>query len=89
MDRCDRLCPPFFTSNIDDINQWLGRVLLLLRQLIIGLVMSYLCNPIFRFYERKLFSRLRPFSFRRTLSLILTYVTVLLILLLLIGLILP
>ncbi len=77
------------TANIDAINKWVGSVLLLLRPVIIGLVLAYLCNPFFRFYERKVLTRLRPFSFRRTLALLLTYFTVLLIVVLLIGLILP
>lgn len=61
--------------HLNSINAWLGRVLLLLRPLLIGLVVAYLCNPFFRFYERKLFSKISPVPLRRTVSLIATYTT--------------
>lgn len=76
-------------ANLSGINQWLRSVLLLLRPIFIGLALAYLCNPFFRFFERKLLYKLAPPTLRRPLSLILTYLTVLCILALIILLILP
>ncbi len=75
--------------NLDGINAWLGRLFLILRPVIFGLGFAYLCNPLFRLYETKLFFRVRPLGLRRTLSLILTYLTVILIFVLLALLIFP
>ena len=74
---------------LDQINGWLLGVLRLLRPVLIGLAVSYLCNPYFRFFERKVFFKLRPPSLRRTLSLICTYLLVLLIIALILLLIIP
>ena len=76
-------------ANLTGINQWLRSVLLLLRPIFIGLALAYLCNPFFRFFEQKLLYKLHPPTLRRTLSLILTYLTVLLIIALVLLLILP
>jgi len=66
-------------ANLGKINEWLTGVLRLLRPLLIGLVLAYLCNPFFRLFERRVLYKLRPPSLRRTLSLVLTYLSVLLI----------
>ncbi len=76
-------------ANLTGINQWLRGILLLLRPIFIGLALAYLCNPFFRFFERKLLYKLHPPTLRRTLSLILTYLTVLLIIALVLLLIFP
>lgn len=75
--------------NLKEVNRWIGSVLLLLRPVLIGLGLAYLCNPLFRFIERKVLSRIRPQSLRRAVSLTLTYLTVLLILVLILLLIIP
>lgn len=59
-------------SSLSEIGGWLRNILLLLRPILIGLVMAYLLNPFFRFFERKLFRRLRPFGLCRALSLFFT-----------------
>ena len=38
--------------NLDAINTWVAGVLRLLRPILIGLVVAYLLNPFFRFFER-------------------------------------
>lgn len=76
-------------SSITEINAWLLDVLLLLRPVIIGLALAYLLNPIFRFFERKLFKHLRPFGFRRALSLFCAILSLFLLVALLLWLILP
>ena len=77
------------TANINTINAWLMRLILILRPVLIGLAIAYLCNPFFRFFERKAFPKLHPSSLRRAISLLCTYLTVLLIIVLLLALILP
>ena len=47
--------------------------------MLIGLAIVYLANPIFRFFERRLFFKLRPQGLRRTISLICTYLLLFLI----------
>ena len=76
-------------ANLKGLNDWFDSVLLIVRPILIGLCVAYLCNPFFRLFERKVFSRMRPPSLRRTLSLICTYLTVLLILALILLLIIP
>ena len=76
-------------ANLKQLNEWLGSVLRLLRPVLIGLGISYLCNPFFRFFERKLFFKLRPPSLRRAVSLVCTYLTVILIIALILLLIVP
>ncbi len=76
-------------ANLTAVNNWIKSLLMLFRPVLIGLALSYLCNPFFRFFERKLFSRLRPQGLRRALSLLLTYLAVLLILGLILLLIVP
>lgn len=76
-------------ANIGVLNEWLGGVLLILRPLIIGLVIAYLCNPIFVFFERHAFRRIRRQGGRRGLSLLCTYLVLFLIFVLLLLLIIP
>lgn len=76
-------------ANIEQINLWLGRVLRLLRPVIIGLALSYVCNPFMRFFENKIFRFLHKHSLRRALSMICAFLTVLLIILAILLLIIP
>ena len=77
------------TANISTINAWLGRLMAILRPVWIGLAIAYLCNPFFRFFEQKAFFKLRPAGLRRAISLICTYLSIILIIVLLLALILP
>ena len=77
------------TANITTINAWLGHLMTILRPVWIGLAIAYLCNPFFRFFEQKAFPRLRPSGLRRAISLLCTYLSILLIIVLLMALILP
>ena len=76
-------------SNLTDVVGWLYSILSLFRPLLIGLVVAYLCNPFFRFFERKLFAKIKPMSLRRGISLVFTYLVVLLIIGVLLMLIIP
>lgn len=75
--------------NLSAVNEWLGKLLWLLRPVTIGLIIAYLLNPFFRFFEKKLFKKISPFSLRRGLSLFFSYLVLCLILFLLIMLIVP
>jgi len=79
----------FLILNIDRFNSWLNLVGYVLRPVIIGLVLAFLCNPIFRAFERKIFFNVRPQKLRRVLSLVVTYLILFLILFTLIMLIVP
>jgi len=76
-------------SNLAKITGWFSNVFLIVRSVVLGLVFAYLLNPFFRFFERKLFNRIRFFTLKRTLSLICTVLLLLLIVALLMLLILP
>ena len=65
-----------FVSSIDALKLWFSGVLLIFRPILLGLALAYLCNPIFRFYERRVLFRLRPPAFRRAISLTLAYLTI-------------
>ncbi len=79
----------FLIANTDAINAWIIDVLMLFRPVIIGLVLAYLCNPFFRFFERKAFCKLRPAGLRRGISLLCAFLALILIIALVLLLILP
>lgn len=79
----------FVILRLDSLNAWLGRLLFILRPVVIGFVLAYLLNPLFRLFERKLFAGIRAHGLRRFLSLLLTYIVLFLIVILLIMLIVP
>ena len=75
--------------NINSISQFINLVGDIILPLIIGVVIAYLCNPIFEFYEYKVFNRLRNGDVRRGLSLFLTVLTAIAIISLLLLMVLP
>ncbi len=76
-------------SSIESLKIWFSGVLLIFRPILLGLALAYLCNPIFRLYERKVLFRLRPPAFRRAISLTLAYLTLFAIVFAILWLILP
>ena len=76
-------------SHIDAVKTWVAYVLAILRPILIGLVIAYLANPFFRFFERKLLSRIPAPYLRRILAMILTYVLFFLIVFALVMLVFP
>lgn len=62
-------------TNLDYFNSCITMIAMLFRPVLIGLVLAYLCNPFFRFYERRLFGKISQQGFRRGLSLLFTYAT--------------
>ncbi|MBO5930839.1 MAG: AI-2E family transporter [Clostridia bacterium] len=73
----------------DSYSSFIQQIFRILRPVIIGAVFAYLCNPIFRMFEGRVFQRVRSFTPRRVLSLIATYVVVALIFVVLLMLIIP
>lgn len=78
-----------FVSSIEALKLWFSNVLLIFRPVLLGLALAYLCNPIFRLYERKVLFRLRPPAFRRAISLLLAYLTLFAVVFAILWLILP
>lgn len=76
-------------SNLTSFHEWFGALLMLFRPVLIGLALAYLLNPFFRLYERRLLYKIHPHGLRRALSLLLTYLTLVLIFALLLLLIVP
>lgn len=72
-----------------ELNGFLNIIMNLFRPIFAGLAIAYLCNPIFRFLERRIFFRMRPAALRRVISLLLTYLLVLAFIAFIILLILP
>lgn len=76
-------------ANRTPLNKWFSKLYVVLRPVVIGLILSYFCNPIFKFLDQKLLRRLRPYTLRRVLSLILTYVFLFALLAALVAVIVP
>ena len=76
-------------ANLETVNQWLGNLLGIFTPLLTGLVIAYLANPFFRFFERRALVRISLPRLRRILALILTYLVLLSIIAGLILLIVP
>lgn len=72
-----------------ELSGFLGSVLDLFSPVLLGLAFAYILNPIFRFFERRIFSRVYPSSLRRTVSLLCTYLLFILFAFLLFLLIIP
>ncbi len=79
----------FIILKRESFSSFINTIGTVLRPVIIGLVLAYLCNPIFRLFERKLIFKVRPYGFRRALSLLFTYIVLGLIFLILLMLIVP
>lgn len=86
---CALIVAMLLIANMESFKTWVGGIMLVLRPVIIGLCLAYLANPFFRLFERKLFYKLRPVGLRRALSLLCTYLTLALILVILLLLIVP
>ena len=79
----------FIIIKRESFSSFISQVSRILRPVIIGAVIAYLSNPLFRFFEGRLFSAVRSFTLRRILSLIATYIVLALIIVVLLMLIIP
>ncbi len=75
-------------ANLDAILKPIKTLNTILTPIVIGLVLAYLCNPILRFFEIKVFYKLKRTA-NRAFSMFLTYIAVLLILAGVVWLIIP
>ncbi len=66
-------------ANLDEVKRWVDALNRVLAPVLIGLIIAYLANPFFRFFERKAFLALRPTGLRRVLALLCAYLTLLVI----------
>ncbi|MBQ8338902.1 MAG: AI-2E family transporter [Clostridia bacterium] len=66
-------------ANFDALLQPIKALNEILAPIFIGLVLAYICNPILRFFEKKVFFRLKNRRTNRGFSMLLTYVVLLLI----------
>ena len=73
----------------ESFSSFISFIFRILRPVIIGAIIAYLCNPIFRIFENRVFSGVRAFTPRRALSLIGTYIVLALIFVILLMLIIP
>ena len=83
------LAVTFVIVKRESYSSFVEQVFRVLRPVVIGAVIAYLCNPIFRMFEGYVFPGVRSFSLRRTLSLIGTYLVLVLIFVILMMLIIP
>ncbi|MBQ9797503.1 MAG: AI-2E family transporter [Clostridia bacterium] len=72
-----------------ELNAWIASVYSIFRPVIFGLILAYLTNPVFRFFEGRVLFRLHPSALRRALSLLFAYLFGLIACALLFWLILP
>lgn len=66
-------------ANFDALLQPIKALNEILAPIFIGLVLAYICNPILRFFEKKVFFRLKNRRTNRGFSMLLTYMVLLLI----------
>ncbi|MBQ9760896.1 MAG: AI-2E family transporter [Clostridia bacterium] len=78
-----------YVSNLSAINAFLGKVWLILRPVVVGLVFAYILNPFFNFFEKRIFCRFHPPALRRGLSLLFSYIAIIALIVCLFWLILP
>ena len=79
----------FIIIKRESFSSFAAQISRILRPVIIGAIIAYLSNPIFRLFEKNVFSSIRSFTPRRVLSLIGTYLVLALILVVLLMLIVP
>ena len=79
----------FIVIKRESYSSFVSEIFRILRPVIIGAVIAYLCNPMFRLFENRVFSGIRSFTPRRALSLVATYIVVALIFVILLLLISP
>lgn len=60
------------------ISAWLKDTLSVLAPIIVGGVIAYLCNPLLTLFERRVFKKMKSHGARRALSMVMTYLVVLL-----------
>lgn len=71
------------------ISKWLSNMLSVLAPLIVGAAMAYLSNPLLVMFERRVFKKMRSRGSKRALSMVCTYLVLLIVLVAILGIIVP
>ena len=71
----------FIIVNLTPVSRFINSITAILSPILIGGVIAYLCNPILKFYEFTVFHRMKKSSKRRSISLVFTFITALIIVL--------
>lgn len=79
----------YLIVNFPAVTSLLSTVFDILKPLLIGAVIAYLCNPILKLYEYRVFRKMKKDGIRRGLSMFLTILTALLIVALVVLMIVP
>ena len=78
-----------FFANIDSISGFLEGVTRVLAPVIIGLILAYIIDPVAKFFETKVFAKMKKEGLRRTLSAVIALVLVLTLITVFIGTLIP
>ncbi len=65
--------------NYDSFESALNRLFSVITPIFFGALIAYLCNPLFVFFHKKVFKKLKSVKWKKTLSILLTYIVVFLI----------
>ncbi len=79
----------FLIVNIPVVSEFFSGIFKVLAPIIVGAAIAYILNPILKLYEYRIFRKLKSKSARRTLSIILTYVSAILMLAAFLWLVIP
>lgn len=71
------------------IKEFIGRVWLIFAPVVYGFCIAYLCNPIMKLFDNRIFHKIKFPGLRRALSLLMTTIVVLAIIALLLGILVP
>ena len=67
--------------NFDAFETAVARIFSVITPVFYGAIIAYLCNPIYVFFHKKLFKNIKSVKWKKTLSILLTYLIVFLIIL--------
>lgn len=68
----------YLIGNLPAFSAFFGKIAGLFTPLFWGALVAYLCNPILRFWERRVLFKIRSFPFKRMLGIVLTYLSIIL-----------
>ncbi len=70
-----------FAVNIDTLGVALGKIFAPFTPIFFGAIIAYLCNPLFVLFQNKVFRKMKSIGLRKTLSIVLTYLLVFVVIL--------
>ena len=68
----------YLIGNLTAFSTFFGKIMGLFKPLLWGALIAYFCNPILRFWERRVLFKVSSFHIRRMLGIILTYFSIIL-----------